>query len=216
MALRKMNSWAPATAHFRGIIAQHGKGTVDARVQSFLGYYKGDPAAAVVDAVLSVRWNWTNRVAPGVKAWIAANPNRSLTALAATGPGPSVGNNTPRPAHVAAIMGVAQALLQFGPPPGGSDSKRFATWARQAEAMRFNHVFDPVGAVNGIGPALFNYLLMRAGVDALKPDKRIRVRLVAAGLLAGISADDRDVLFVGEAMAEELGVDRLWFDQLLW
>jgi hypothetical protein len=115
-ALRHTPTWPPARAHFRNLIAQHGKPVVHARVHSFLKCYAADPASAVVDAVLSVRWDWTNRVAPAVHTWKGSNPNRSLAVLATAGPGAKVGINTLRSDHVAAIMGVAQAILQFGNP----------------------------------------------------------------------------------------------------
>ena len=38
-----------------------------------------------------------------------------------------------------------------------------------------------VGATNGIGPALFAYLRMRSGADALKPDLRVRESLNRLG-----------------------------------
>ena len=215
VTLRTVPDWAAANAYFQGLILKRGKAAVDGAVSAFLARYANNPCAAVIDAVLSVRWNWTKRVAPAVQGWIIAMPNYPLAVLAASGPGARVGNSTPRPDHVETIKGVAEALLTFGNAQD-TDQDRFETWAKQAQALRYNHVFDPVGTVKGIGPALFSYLLMRAGADALKPDRRIKKHLVAAGLAGGTAIDSHDALFVAEAMAEDLGVDRLWFDQLLW
>jgi hypothetical protein len=55
---------------------------------------------------------------------------------------------------------------------------------------------------------------MRSGADALKPDGHIRAALREAGLV--LPAHPYVELQVGEALAEELGVSRLWLDQLLW
>jgi glycerate kinase len=71
-----------------------------------------------------------------------------------------------------------------------------------------------VGAVNGIGVGLFAYLRMRAGSDALKPDRRLRMNLSNLGFR--IPRTDVDLILVGEGAAEELGVSRLYLDQLLW
>jgi hypothetical protein len=192
-----------------------GTGVVDGRVAYFRAYYANNPCASVIDAVLSVQWNWKSRVAPAVKGWIQANPACTLSTLAAAGPGARVGEQPLRPAHDPAIVGTANALLSYGK-PADTDQQRFGAWAQQAQAMRYHHEYDPVGEVPGIGIALFNYLLMRGGVDALKPDSHIKAHLVSAGLARSLKVSDSDTLMVAEAMAEELEVGRLWFDQLLW
>jgi hypothetical protein len=71
-----------------------------------------------------------------------------------------------------------------------------------------------VGTVRGIGIALFAYLRMLGGADAIKPDTRVIKALRRAGL--SVARDAGAALLLGEGMAEELGVGRLWFDQLLW
>jgi hypothetical protein len=74
---------------------------------------------------------------------------------------------------------------------------------------------DPyVGAVGGIGHALFAYLRMRCGADALKPDLRVHRALVDLGFL--LPRDEPALLVVNGAVAAKLRTSRLVSDQLLW
>lgn len=74
---------------------------------------------------------------------------------------------------------------------------------------------DPyVGAVKGIGIALFCYMRMRAGGDALKPDVRVRLALQSLGF--DIPAGEAALLVMASTLAYELGIDRLVLDQILW
>jgi len=99
---------------------------------------------------------------------------------------------------------------------GLADGLGVRQWADEVEPFRYVWCLDPyVGAVSGIGIALFAYLRMLAGADAIKPDTRVRKALKRGGLTPP-PGDDRAVLLLAEAMAEELAVSRLWFDQLLW
>ncbi len=74
---------------------------------------------------------------------------------------------------------------------------------------------DPyVGSVTGIGIALFCYLRMRSGADAIKPDVRVRKALEQFSFT--IPAGGAALLAVSSVLAAELGVSRLVLDQLLW
>ncbi len=185
-----------------------------ADVAAFKARYAAMPSAAVVDAVLSVRKKYVPLVVPAMDAWIAANPTATLASITANGAGAVEGKPATWRGH-ATIQGVAAALLNFGG-VGADDARRTAEWSAAAAPFRYHHRLDPVGAVNGIGPALFNYLLMRSGQDALKPDGRVKEQLKRSGLSNTTRIDDLDALFLAEAMAEELRLDRLWFDKLLW
>ena len=145
---------------------------------------------------------------------MANNAGATLASLAANGAGTVPGKPHTWKGH-ATIKGVASALLNFGG-IAATDQQRMTDWATQAVPFRDHHRLDPVGGVNGIGPALFNYLLMRSGADAIKPDGRVKKHLKASGLTTTKPIDDLDALFLAEAMAEELSKSRLWFDKLLW
>ena len=71
-----------------------------------------------------------------------------------------------------------------------------------------------MGAVSGIGIALFAYLRMRSGADGLKPDVRVRKHLARLGFPS--PQGEVALVLLGEAVAEEAGIRRLELDQLLW
>jgi len=77
------------------------------------------------------------------------------------------------------------------------------------------HGLDPVvGSVRGIGPALFAYMRMRCGADALKPDLRVRNALRSVGL--AVPSGEHEILVLARALAQEIGISALQLDQLLW
>lgn len=67
--------------------------------------------------------------------------------------------------------------------------------------------------MKGIGPALFAYLRMRCGADALKPDLRVHAAL--RGLGFEVENEVHTMLVVAHAVAVELEISRLTLDQLL-
>ena len=74
---------------------------------------------------------------------------------------------------------------------------------------------DPVaGAVPGIGPALFAYLRMRSGSDAIKPDLRVANGLRQLGF--HVPSGEHAILVVARAAAAEAAIGLLILDQLLW
>lgn len=89
-------------------------------------------------------------------------------------------------------------------------------WAQQQHPIRLAPRLDPyVGCVSGIGIALFAYLRMRSGADALKPDGRVRASLDKHGF-AVPRGSDAALLLLAEGVAEELGITAFALDQLLW
>ena len=65
-----------------------------------------------------------------------------------------------------------------------------------------------------MGPALFAYLRMRCGADAIKPDLRVRDALNDLGF--EVPNDPHAILIVASSAAKELGTTKLALDQLLW
>ena len=73
-------------------------------------------------------------------------------------------------------------------------------WADGVAALEHAPRLDPVaGAVPGIGPALFAYLRMRCGSDALKPDLRVAKGLRQLGF--HVPAGEHAILVVAHAAA---------------
>ena len=98
---------------------------------------------------------------------------------------------------------------------GLSEEDGVRGWALGASAFEHAPKLEPyVGAVKGMGPALFAYLRMRSGADALKPDLRVRDGLNELGFV--VPRDEHAILVVTHAAADELGLPLLVLDQLLW
>lgn len=208
---RERADWAPARGALAALIPAR-QGVVNARVAGFAAAYRGNRAAMVLDVVMSRQRRYA-RVLPLVQGWVAANPGASLAQLAATGPAGLAGL---RANEAQTIVGVADGLSRYCNRHGLKDDAGTAAWAQRTESVRFAWRLDPyAGCVSGIGIALFAYLRMLAGADGIKPDLRVRRALQNAGLSLP-PGDDAAVLAAAEGMAQELGVTRLFLDQLLW
>lgn len=96
-----------------------------------------------------------------------------------------------------------------------SEDEGCRVWADGVQHLEHAPKLDPVvGGVPGIGPALFAYMRMRCGADALKPDLRVAAALRELGF--GVPGDEHSILVIARAAAAELGVSLLVLDQLLW
>jgi hypothetical protein len=70
--------------------------------------------------------------------------------------------------------------------------------------------------VKKIGPALFAYLRMRAGADAIKAEVWVARVLEEHGAEFKKATDVVEVMRYAEAVAEAAGIPRLVLDQMLW
>jgi len=87
-------------------------------------------------------------------------------------------------------------------------------WAQGVAGLEHAPGLDPVaGSVTGIGPALFAYLRMRSGADALKPDLRVARALCKLGF--HVPGGEHAILVVAHAVADEMAISLLVLDQLL-
>jgi hypothetical protein len=110
---------------------------------------------------------------------------------------------------------VATNLLSFCQAEELSEEDGCRAWADGVQGLEHAPKLDPVvGGVPGIGPALFAYMRMRCGADALKPDLRVADALRKLGFDS--TGDQHSILVVARAAATELGVTLLVLDQLLW
>jgi hypothetical protein len=174
--------------------------------------YQGRRAAMVVDVVTSRQRRYHQRVLPMVAEFETSADTPALAMLADC----SYGFPGLRQKEPACIRATASGLVRFGEDTGGgTDDEIVQRWANATQDLVIASRLDPyVGAVSGIGPALFAYLRMRSGADGIKPDLRIRKALAALGLPA--PADPVALLVLAQAVAESLGVSQLVLDQLLW
>lgn len=174
--------------------------------------YTGARAAMVFDVVASRQRRYESRVVEMVRDFRGTPQSRGLAALAEDGP---VGDFGLRAGEADTMRSVAAGLNRYAAERGLGDDDGCRGWAEEVAPLAHAHCLDPyVGAVKGIGPALFAYARMRSGGNALKPD--LRVRAVFRRLGFGVPANDHAVLVVAGAAAAELRVSLLVLDQLLW
>lgn len=182
------------------------------RAASFASKYEGKRAAMVFDAVASSQRQYAVRVEPMLKRFSASDAAKSLAAFAEEGPGEGHGL---RDGEAETMKGVARGLLAFSDRNGLDDDEGTRRWAESV--ARFEHapkLEAYVGSVKGIGIALFAYLRMLSGADALKPDSRVHEALNLLGFQ--VPDEAHAILVVAHDAASELRVTRLVLDQLLW
>ena len=209
--LSALPQWADAITRLRGLLDRHG---AEAREQAagYVAQYQGKRASMVFDVVASRQRRYETRVLPMVEAFTHSPAAVSLRTLAHEGPGSGHGL---RSGEGATMQAVAAGLVKFAAEHDLDDDDGARAWADSAAPFEHAPKLEPyVGATNGIGPALFAYLRMRSGADALKPDLRVRESLNRLGF--GVPNDEHAILIVAHAAAADLGISRLVLDQLLW
>jgi hypothetical protein len=196
----------------QGLLDQHGE---RARVQaeSYARFYEARRGSMVLDVVLSRQRRYQQRVLPLIARWEKDNSEHSLRWLSQHEPDAT--HYGMRPGEPTTIAALAQNLTAFGDDLGLDEDQACLQWANDVAGLEHAPGLDPViGSVHGIGPALFAYLRMRSGADALKPDLRVARSLRRLGF--DVPGDEHSVLVVAEAAAAEVQVGLLVLDQLLW
>lgn len=211
-ALRRRPEWGPAVSRLRDLGARHGD---EARhhAEGYGRTYEGRRGSMVIDVVLSRRRKYTSRVLPLVDRWQADNDEHSLHWLSAHEPAPERYGLRPGEPHT--ITTIARNMAAFADDLGIGEDRACMQWATDVVGLQHAFRLDPVaGAVRGIGPALFSYLRMRSGADALKPDSRVAEGLRRLGF--HVPPGEHAILVVAHAAAAEAALDLLVLDQLLW
>ena len=185
--------------------------------KQYFSRYKGRRGSMVVDVVASAWRNYDRVEKQIVPAFEKSVRTPSLKMLAQAIP------NIPglRNGEAAAMQAAAAGLLRFAaeklPGAAGNDEKIVKAWAKYAEPFRFETKSEPyVGSVKRVGPALFAYLRMRAGADAIKADVWVARVLQQHGAKFKKETDVIEVTRVAEAVAAATGLSRLTLDQMLW
>lgn len=91
---------------------------------------------------------------------------------------------------------------------GVVDRESLKAWAHAGEFKR-----DFAGRVKGLGPAVYQWLVMRQGVDTIKPDVHVRRFAEAA---VGRPLGDQDVIDVVCQAAQRLRIKAYEFDWRIW
>jgi hypothetical protein len=196
----------------RDLLDQHGE---RARVQAehYAGIYEARRGSMVLDVVLSRRRRYQQHVLPLIERWEADNSEHSLRWVSTHEPDRK--HYGLRDGEPTTVVTLARNLTAFGDDLGLNEDEACRQWATDVAGLEHAHRLDPVvGSVSGIGPALFAYLRMRSGADALKPDVRVALSLGRLGF--DVSGGQHSVLVVAEAAAVEVGISLLVLDQLLW
>lgn len=80
-------------------------------------------------------------------------------------------------------------------------------------ALRSTFKNDFEGRVKGLGPAVYQWLVMRQGVDTVKPDVHVRRYAEAA---VGRKLTDQDVIELTTKAAHSLGIKAFELDWRIW
>lgn len=99
-------------------------------------------------------------------------------------------------------------LVRYFRSIGVVDRETLKAWAYASEFKR-----DFAGRVKGLGPAVYQWLVMRQGVDTVKPDVHVRRFTEAA---VGRPLGDQDLIDLVSQAAQRLGTKAHEFDWRIW
>ncbi len=198
-ALRRTPGWAEAMSKLRVQWQQHSVAARE-RARRKRSEFEGRRGTMVVDVVLSRQRRYDTHVQPCIRRWEqdVAERNGVPTlrwlvdhADLITAPALPL-----RRGEAATILGVAHALLRYGADldldPADED-QACRSWAAAVAGLEFAPALDPyVGAVSGIGAALFAYTRMLCGADTVKPDVRVLAACAATVLACPATTPPRD------------------------
>jgi hypothetical protein len=91
---------------------------------------------------------------------------------------------------------------------GVVDQEQLRQWAHTSS---FKTDFE--GRVKGLGPAVYQWLVMRQGVDTVKPDVHVRRFAEAA---VGRALNDQDVIELTTKAAQRIGIKAFELDWRIW
>jgi hypothetical protein len=113
------------------------------------------------------------------------------------------------------ITVVPRNLTSFAGALGVDEDEGCRQWAEGVGGLEHSPGLDSVvGSVPGLGLALFPYLRMWSGADALKPNLRVARALRTLGF--HLPTDGHSIMIVATAAAAEVATSLLVLDQLLW
>jgi hypothetical protein len=99
-------------------------------------------------------------------------------------------------------------LVRYFRSIGVTDQERLRSWAARSTFER-----DFQGRVKGLGPAVYQWLVIRVGVDTVKPDVHVRRFAETA---VGRPLSDQDVITVITDAARVLGIRAYELDWSIW
>jgi len=105
-------------------------------------------------------------------------------------------------------VGLLRRLLKYLGERGITTQEKLKEWAFQSDYDR-----DMAGKVKGVGFGIYKWLVMRQGVETIKPDIWVH-RFVKQAL--GRDMGDRETVNVLEAAAKEMGMKAYELDWRIW
>jgi hypothetical protein len=102
-----------------------------------------------------------------------------------------------------------RGLVRYFRSIGVGDQERLREWAHSS-----NFEDDFKGCVKGLGPAVYQWLVMRQGVDTVKPD--VHVRRFAEAAVGRPLNNDGEVIAVMTQAAQRLGIKAYELDWRVW
>jgi hypothetical protein len=99
-------------------------------------------------------------------------------------------------------------LVRYFRSIGVVDQEQLRQWA-----LRSTFKTDFEGRVKGLGPAVYQWLVMRQGVDTVKPDVHVRRFAEAA---VGRKLNDQDVIELTTRAAAHIGIKAFELDWRIW
>jgi hypothetical protein len=220
-ALRRTSGWAGAMRSLRAQWQQHGAAARE-RAARKRSEFRGRRGTMVVDVVLSRQRRYDTHVRPCLDRWdrtVAGQDGVPTLRWLVANPDLIAAPTLPlRKGEAGTILGVASALLRYGADLGinpGNEDRACESWATAAAGLEFAPKLDPyVGAVSGIGAALFAYTRMLCGADTVKPDVRVLAALRRHGV--DLPGDNAAGFIAVTCAAHELGIPVIELDQILW
>jgi hypothetical protein len=105
-------------------------------------------------------------------------------------------------------LALLRRLVEYFEHIGVTTQDQLKDWAYHSSFKR-----DFKGKVKGLGPAVYNWLVMRQGVETIKPDVHVH-RFVATTLHRKLSDDEVVQVLIG--IAHELGLKAYELDWRIW
>ncbi|GAA4878525.1 hypothetical protein [Actinomycetospora straminea] len=184
-ALRRTEGWAPAIEELRARWEANAD-EARANAEAVGARNHGRRGRMVLEVVLSRQRRYDTRIRGMLTTWLSRIEDlhqKATMAWVADHP-ESFRDLASRQGETSTVINVASALLRYGRDHDIADEDSASqAWARGTAGLELAWRLDPyVGAVSGIGPALFAYTRMLCGQDTIKPDARILRQLSALGL----------------------------------
>ena len=153
LVLRQRPEWRAAVSRLKTLADEHGQ-EAHAAAQRYAMEYASRRGSMVIDVVASRQRRYVERVLPMVERWEADHRPPTLEVLAETPPDTAMYGLLP--SEPVTMQTIAGNLVRLFRELGMDEDGGCRMWSVSVQGLEHAHRLDPVvGAVPGIGPALF-------------------------------------------------------------